>query len=175
MTSPQPHTTTLIGLGGGCHWCTEAVFQHLLGVEEVEQGFIASNAPHDTYSEAILAHFDASRIPLRILLAAHLHTHSSTSQHALRSRYRSAIYTTSEAQAQLVQRELDTLQHDWERPLITQVLPLVDFRLNDPRYHNYYRTRPDSQFCQVHIEPKLATLRELFMPYFHQEEREHHG
>ena len=166
MTSRPSNQATLVGLGGGCHWCTEAVFQHLRGVERVEQGFIASSPPHDSPSEAILVHFDEAVLPLQVLLAAHLHTHSSSSTHALRSRYRSAVYTTSPEQAARATSELAALQGEWDRPLITQVLPLVDFILNDARYHSYYLNRPDAQFCQVHIEPKLATLRDLFAPYY---------
>lgn len=166
MSASKERDLARVGLGGGCHWCTEAVFQHLLGVEQVEQGFIASTPPDDTHSEAILAHFDEDVIPLRVLLAVHLHTHSSTSDHALRSRYRSAIYTTSETQREQVSHELAILQEEWREPLITKILPLGEFRLNDSRYHDYYLSRPDSQFCQVHIDPKLAKLRDLFTPYY---------
>ena len=49
-----------IGFGGGCHWCTEAIFQALNGVESVEQGWISSLNPYDTFSEAVIVHFNAS-------------------------------------------------------------------------------------------------------------------
>lgn len=155
-----------IGFGGGCHWCTEAIFQHLIGVDEVEQGFIASSAPHDTLSEAIQLRFDPARIPLHVLIAAHLHTHSSASMHALRARYRSAIYTTSSQQSEQARHALAELQQDWSAPLIVEVLPLERFELNDAKYHEYYLNRPDAPFCQVHIEPKLAKLRRIFAGYY---------
>lgn len=155
-----------IGLGGGCHWCTEAVFQHLRGVSDVEQGFIASHPPHDTLSEAIQLRFDPDILPLPILLAAHLSTHAATSQHTLRSRYRSAIYVPEEGLHAPVTQALEELQAEFDKPLITQVLPLERFELNPKPYHDYYLTRPDAPFCRTHIDPKLAMLRQRFAPYY---------
>ena len=85
--------TSKIGFGGGCHWCTEAVFQSLIGVEKVEQGFVASFNLHNELSEAVIVHFNHKRISLQTLIEIHLLTHSSTSDHAMRKKYRSAIYT----------------------------------------------------------------------------------
>ena len=87
-----------IGFGGGCHWCTESVFQALEGVVKVEQGWIASVNENDSFSEAVIVHFDADLIDLSVLIEIHLNTHSSTSDHELRTKYRSAVYTFSEIQ-----------------------------------------------------------------------------
>ena len=82
-----------IGFGGGCHWCTEAVFQSLKGIETVEQGFIRSDAPADTWSEAVIVHYDPAEIDLAVLMEVHLRTHAATKDHSMRSKYRSAVYT----------------------------------------------------------------------------------
>ena len=71
-----------IGFGGGCHWCTEAYFQSLKGVEKVEQGWISSSAPDDAFSEAVIVYYNPAVIPLNILIAVHLHTHASTKNHS---------------------------------------------------------------------------------------------
>lgn len=165
--------TQQIGFGGGCHWCTEAIFQHLVGVEDVQQGFIASTPPHDALSEAIQLRFDPSLIPLDVLIAAHLHTHSSASNHPLRHRYRSAIYTTTQSQTQAALDALQTLQSEWDKPLITSVLPLERFELNSEQYHSYYLTRPDAPFCKTQIDPKLAKLRMRFSNYYISHETSH--
>jgi len=68
-----------IAMGGGCHWCTEAVFQSLKGVQLVEQGFIASHGNSDKFSEGVIVHFDPHLIPLEVLIEIHLHTHQCTS------------------------------------------------------------------------------------------------
>ena len=156
----------LIGLGGGCHWCTEAIFQHLRGVRDVKQGFMASTPSDEALSEAIQLRFDPASVPLQVLIAAHLSTHSSTSDHVLRARYRSAVYAVNRKQAERARAALDELQREWNAPLVTAVLPLERFELNDSAYHNYYLRRPEAPFCRAHIEPKLATLRAHFADYY---------
>jgi peptide-methionine (S)-S-oxide reductase len=56
-----------IALGGGCHWCTEAVFQSIIGVEKVEQGFVASIDENNSFSEAVIVHFNSEVISLNTL------------------------------------------------------------------------------------------------------------
>ena len=151
-----------IGFGGGCHWCTEAVFLALRGVINVEQGFISSISPHDSFSEAVRIQFDNNIVSKDILIEIHLRTHSSTSTHKLRSRYRSAIYVTNPQQRQTTQEALSRLQDDFSKPLITQVLPLVEFRASDKRYHFYYEKRKSESFCSRFIDPKLDMLRKNY-------------
>ena len=72
-----------IAFGGGCHWCTEAIFQSLRGVQKVEQGWISSTHPGaSTLSEAVIVHFETSLISLDTLIEVHLSTHNATSNHA---------------------------------------------------------------------------------------------
>jgi peptide-methionine (S)-S-oxide reductase len=153
---------TRIGFGGGCHWCTEAVFQSLRGVDRVEQGFIRSAPPHDAWSEAVIVHFEPARIDLATLVEAHLHTHAATRRHRLRDKYRSAVYTFNDAQTSLVKTILQDLQAMFHEPLVTGVLPFAGFRQSEPRFHDYYRRNPSRPFCQRHIEPKLTLIRQRF-------------
>ncbi|MDP5231207.1 MAG: peptide-methionine (S)-S-oxide reductase, partial [Cellulophaga sp.] len=87
-----------IGFGGGCHWCTEAVFQNLKGISNVSQGWIASDKNNTAFSEAVIVEFDSHKIDLKTLIQIHLQTHKSTSNHSMRKKYRSAVYTFSEDQ-----------------------------------------------------------------------------
>jgi len=151
-----------IGFGGGCHWCTEAVFAALHGVYQVQQGHISSTAPNDTYSEAVLLDYDEQQIDLKTLIAVHLRTHASSSQHSMRSKYRSAIYVEDDDLAIRCNRLVTELQNEFENPLITQVLKMVDFRLSPTRYRNYYLSNPDKPFCKVYIEPKLEMMKRDF-------------
>lgn len=73
-----------IGLGGGCHWCTEGVFKSVKGVVAVKQGWISSESPNQEGSEAVLIHYDMDLIKLPLLIAIHLHSHSCTSNHVFR-------------------------------------------------------------------------------------------
>ena len=111
-----------IGFGGGCHWCTEAVFQTLAGVEGVRQGFTRSDPPHDSWSEAAEIEFDPGRIALEDLLAVHLSTHASTSAHHLRGKYRSAVYAMTEAQCVEAETALEGLKSATGAEFVTRVL-----------------------------------------------------
>ena len=153
-------STVAVGFGGGCHWCTEAVFQVLRGLARVEQGWIRSTAPDDAESEAIVAHYAPGVIGLDALVEVHLATHASTADHAMREKYRSAVYTRGEAQRAEAEQALAACRTATGERYVTRVLPLVGFRLNAPEYLDYYRTRPDAPFCQVYIDPKLRALRE---------------
>ncbi len=151
-----------IGFGGGCHWCTEAVFQSLVGVEGVAQGFIKSVPPAETWSEAVIVTFDPMIIELAVLIEIHLRTHASTSHHTMRGKYRSAIYTFHDAQYDVSQGELNRLQPEFEEEIITSVMPYVGFKNSDERFHNYYQTNPERPFCKTYIDPKLAILRQQY-------------
>jgi len=152
-----------IAFGGGCHWCTEAIFQQLRSVNKVEQGWISSTHPNATTpSEAVIVHFDPARISLDTLTEIHLFTHNATSNHSFREKYRSAVYTFTESQYQEAQTILTKKQKLFEKALVTKIYPFGKFRLNDEQYLNYYKSNPDKPFCQVRIEPKLRVLLDRY-------------
>lgn len=151
-----------MGFGGGCHWCTEAMFVSLLGVERVEQGWIASDGAAESLSEAVIVTFDPRAIDVRTLVGVHLHSHASTVMHRFRDRYRSAIYVVSDVETAEVRHAMAAIQPELAAPIITEVLPLRRFVLNEERYLDYYRRDPSRPFCQTNIEPKLARVRERF-------------
>lgn len=150
-----------IGLGGSCHWCTEAIFQSLKGVHRVEQGWIsAKESP--ALSEAVIVHFDPNQINLKILIEIHLRTHSATSNHSLRTKYRSAVYVFDAIQHTESILILTELQPQFDKPLITQVLYFDSFKLNSENYLDYYYRNPEKPFCKNVIDPKLKVLRAQF-------------
>ena len=151
-----------IGLGGGCHWCAEAVFQSLKGVFKVEQGFIASTGVHESFSEAVIVHFSEDTLPLKDIISIHLHTHNSTSQHSMRNKYRSAVYVFSDADVSQLSILVKNLQYDFDKKIITQVLPFGAFKTSDSQFHDYYYTDPERPFCRTHIAPKLRLLLDKF-------------
>ena len=152
-------TLKRIGLGGGCHWCTEGVFVSLAGVVRVEQGWIAAAPPHSTPSEAVIVHFDAEVISETELIAVHLETHAATSAHALRGKYRSAIYAFADQDADRYRDILRDLAADYSVPLQTLVLPFREFTASLPEHRDYYRSDPQRPFCRRYITPKLRRLR----------------
>lgn len=154
-----------IGLGGGCHWCTEAVFQSLKGVLNVQQGWIASTVPNQHFSEAILISFDSTIIEVSTLIEIHLLTHASTSDHSFRSKYRSAVYYKNEECSNQLQQIITGIQQDFNEKIVTKILPLIKFKLSFTEYLNYYQTRPEAPFCVTYISPKLVLLKKKFSRY----------
>ena len=157
----EQESLATVGFGGGCHWCTEAVFESLKGVERVDQGWICSRPPHETWSEAVVVQFRPDVIGLDTLIDIHLLTHSSTSDHAMRRKYRSAVYTFGEAQREAARAVVERLREENGAAYVTEALPFAGFRMNTPDYLHYFQTRPDAPFCQTYIHPKLQTLRRL--------------
>lgn len=134
----------------------------LCGVNRVEQGFICAQPPNDSFSEAVVVHFDNDAIDQSVLIDIHIRTHASTSQHKMRGKYRSAIYAFDQHQADDCNRVLAQLQPDFDQPLVTSVLRFERFKASDDRFHNYYYTDPSRPFCTTYIDPKLALLRQRF-------------
>lgn len=151
-----------IGFGGSCHWCTEAIFQSLIGVETVEQGWIRSGPPNETLSEAVLVSFNPGQISLETLIQIHLLTHSCTSEHSMRSKYRSAVYHLNAGQKKTATQAIENLQDEFSHPIITIVIPFKTFELNQESYLNYYQKNPDKPFCKTYISPKLSLLMQKF-------------
>ncbi|WP_218598177.1 peptide-methionine (S)-S-oxide reductase [Polaribacter sp. NJDZ03] len=153
---------TKVAFGGGCHWCTEAVFQMLIGVEKVEQGWVASIEKNNTFSEAVIVYFDLEKINLKTLIEIHLLTHKSTSNHSMRTKYRSAIYYFTQQQKEDCLKIIEKLQVGFKYKIITKVLEFKDFKPNTEEFQNYYQSNPDKPFCKNYINPKLTFLLQKF-------------
>ncbi|MCK0190409.1 peptide-methionine (S)-S-oxide reductase [Arenibacter sp. F20364] len=151
-----------IAFGGGCHWCTEAVFTSLKGITSVDQGFVASEGEESSFSEAVIVYYNPKAIGLEDLILVHLHTHKSTSDHSMRKKYRSAIYTFDSGDAERATLALQIFQENFKKPLVTKVLPFREFKISDKAFQNYYYKNPYKPFCQTHIAPKLKLLMQKF-------------
>lgn len=161
-----------IAFGGGCHWCTEAIFQALKGVDKVEQGWVNSQAPNQSFSEAVLVHYQPKLIDLKTLIEIHLLTHSSTSQHEMRSKYRSAIYYFNNTDKKMAMHYLKLLSTENAQNYITKAIPFVDFMLNEKQFLNYYKSNPNKPFCETYITPKLQKLMNSHSVYLNLEKVE---
>jgi len=158
----QNNEVRKIGFGGGCHWCTEAVFQSIRGVVSVEQGYIASTEPNSSFSEAVIVSYDPLTLDIKSLIDIHIRTHSSTSTHRLRDKYRSAVYFFSESQSHAAAQALIDIQKEFEKEIITLVIPFVSFEGSSEQYKNYYQQDPARPFCQLYIDPKLDRIKAEF-------------
>jgi len=152
------NTLEKIGLGGGCHWCTEAVFLSLRGVHQVQSGWIRSVGEHCGESESVIVHFNPDQISLKTLIEIHVLTHSSASNHSMRDKYRSAIYVFSKAQAKTACTILEAISEHLGANFVTIILDFAGFRAVQNSYKNYYYSDRERPFCVNIIEPKLQKI-----------------
>ncbi len=166
----------LATFGGGCFWCTEAVFQEVKGVEKVISGYSGGNVPgHPTYreicsgltghAEVIQITFDAHVISYEDILVIFMTTHDPTTlnrQGADRgTQYRSVIYYHNDKQkeiAEVVSREVAPY---YENPVVTEISPLDVFYEAGKEHQDYYKDNQGNGYCSFVITPKLAKLRKL--------------
>jgi len=162
-----------IGFGGGCHWCTEAVFQSLIGVDKVMQGYVASKEDESFFSEGVIIEFDSAIISIDVLIEIHLLTHKSTSDHSMRAKYKSAIYTFSDCQKEEVKNVMEILKKNSKATIITEITPFHQFKISRPEIQNYYYSNPEKPFCQMYIDPKIRVLQTKFSKQLNQEKITH--
>lgn len=152
------NTVKKIGLSGTCYWCTEAIFLSLRGVTKVEQGWLSSVGEQSWFSEGIIVTYMPDVISLKNIISIHLHTHSSTKNHTMRDKYRSAIYAMDPYQMTEIKHNLALLQHEFDLPLITRAYTFNQFKSSDESIQNYYYSDPQRPFCENIITPKLKKL-----------------
>ena len=163
-------------LGGGCFWCTEAVFQEVKGIESVVSGYSGGTVPgHPTYreicsgltghAEVIQLTFDPNVISYKDILVIFMTTHDPTTlnrQGADRgTQYRSVIFYHDDAQKEISETVVKELQAYFEDPFVTEISPLVTFYEAEREHQNYYRDHPNQGYCSFVITPKLTKLRKL--------------
>ena len=164
--------------GGGCFWCTEAVFQMLKGVTKVEPGYaggIVENPSYERVSEGTTGHaeviqvtYDPSLITLEDLLTVFFGSHDPTTPNRqgndVGTQYRSVIFYGSEDDkivAEKVIKEVNASLTDGTR-VVTEVVPLGTFFSAENYHKNYYATNTSAPYCQLIIEPKLEKVRKRF-------------
>jgi len=168
-----------IVLGGGCFWCTEAVYQQIRGVTEVMPGYSGGQADHPTYeqicsdttghAEVVKVTFDPEQISLEQILDIFWATHDPTSLNKQGAdegtQYRSIILFSNPRQEKTVISSLHEAQKLWDKPIVTQVVRLDKFWTAEDYHHNYFLNNPSQAYCQIVINPKLSKLRESYSEF----------
>ncbi len=162
--------------GGGCFWCTEAVFQEVKGVEKVVSGYSGGTVPgRPTYrevcsgltghAEVIQVTFDANVITYEDILVIFMTTHDPTTlnqQGADRgTQYRSVIYYHNDTQHEVAEIVVKELASYYENPIVTEVLEARTFYQAEEEHQDYYRNNRAQGYCSFVITPKLMKLRKL--------------
>jgi peptide-methionine (S)-S-oxide reductase len=171
----------IAAFGGGCFWCTEAVFENLRGVISVRPGYAGGHVENPTYeqvsggktghAEAIEVTFDPKAIAYENLLNVFFATHDPTTpgrQGAdVGEQYRSLILYYGPAQKKQAEKFVRRLEAEkiFSRPIVTQIAPLGKFYEAEEYHKHYYRNNLEQPYCQVVINPKLVKLKEKFADF----------
>ena len=163
-------------LGGGCFWCVEAVFQEVIGVEQVVSGYSGGRVPGPpTYreicsgltghAEVVQVHFDPQQISYADILVIFMTTHDPTQLNRqgadVGTQYRSVIFYQDENQQEVAQEVLKQIGPYYSEPVVTELSPLGKFYEATEEHQNYYRSNPNQGYCNYVITPKLTKLRQL--------------
>lgn len=164
--------------GGGCFWCTEAIFQRLKGVTSVGPGYSGGQVPSPTYeqvsagntghAEAIKIEFDPAQISFETLLNVFFATHDPTQKnrqgHDVGPQYQSTVFYMDDAQKNRTQEFIQTLDKDniYGSAVLTEVKKFEEFYPAESYHRNYYNNNQNAAYCQVVINPKLDKLRQKF-------------
>ncbi|MEO9871108.1 peptide-methionine (S)-S-oxide reductase [Ekhidna sp.] len=151
-----------IGFRGGCHWCTEGVFSIVKGVININQGWIASDIPYESFSEAIIVEYESIEVDLDNLIKIHLHTHACIFDHSMRGKYRSAVYAFNQLDKDESRKVIMRYCADFDSPIVTKTLMFRAFKSSEERYQDYYQKNPEKPFCQTYISPKVNMLMKEF-------------
>lgn len=164
--------------GGGCFWCTEAVFQQLVGVDSVLPGYMGGHVDNPTYqqvcggrtghAEVIQIKFDPEKISFDDLLFVFFKTHDPTTLNRqgndVGPQYRSAVFyhdDSQKASAEEIIKKIDESKL-YAKPIVTEVTAAAKMYVAEDYHINYFNKNPDNAYCQAFIPGKIAKLKKLF-------------
>jgi len=162
-------------LGGGCFWCTEAVFTRMDGVESVMPGYAGGHVESPTYeqvcrgdtghAEVVQLTFDPSRISYAEILEIFFATHDPTTKdrqgNDVGPQYRSVVFAHDESQERTARETISQLSEEdvFEAPIVTEVDRLETFWPAEDYHHDYFARNGRQPYCMFVIAPKVAKLR----------------
>lgn len=165
-------------LGGGCFWCTEAIYLELKGVVDVKPGYSGGHVKNPTYkevcaettghAEVIQINFDPKIINYTQILEVFFATHNPTTLNRqgndVGTQYRSAIFYHSERQKAAAEKVIQLFEQEkvYEDPIVTEINAFDTFYQAEDYHLNYYNRNKGQGYCQFIITPKLDKFRKVF-------------
>jgi peptide-methionine (S)-S-oxide reductase len=174
MTSKKETAT----FGGGCFWCTEAIFERVKGVQEVISGYSGGTVANPDYkmvtsgrtghAEVVQITFDPEVVSYLELLEIFFKTHDPTTLNRqgadVGTQYRSIILYHNEEQAELARQIIQDLDAEqiWSDPIVTQLEPFSAFYSAEKYHQEYYENNPNQGYCRLVITPKVEKFEKIF-------------
>ena len=168
-TEPKTNSTQLATFGGGCFWCTEAMYQTVKGVKSITSGYAGGATPNPTYeqvcsgatghAEVIQIAFDPHEVSYEKLADIFWDAHNPMTLNAQGAdhgtQYRSIILYSSEEQRLAAEASKKRAQAKFKSAIVTEIVPLKKFYAAESYHQNYFRSNPNQPYCEAVIRPKL--------------------
>ncbi len=167
-----------IVLGGGCFWCTEAVYVKVKGITDVESGYSNGHVERPSYeqvctgttghNEVVKLTYDPAQINLRQILEIFFVVHDPTTLNRQGAdsgtQYRSGIYYTTPEQKQVADDMIREMSQDklFGKPVVTEVLPLSSYWPAEEYHQDFFEKNPYQGYCMAVAAPKVAKFRKTF-------------
>ena len=178
QTITNSQANEVITVGGGCFWCTEAVFEQLKGVEKVESGYSGGTVPNPTYEQVCTGDtghaevsqitFDPKGVSLKTILEVFFTVHDPTTLdrqgNDVGTQYRSVIFYRNDEQKAVAKEVIKEIAAAkiWNGPIVTQLSPFQAFYKAEDYHQEYFRLHGRQPYCQMVITPKVAKFRQHF-------------
>ena len=167
-----------VTLGGGCFWCTEAVYLQLKGVIDVKPGYSGGHVKNPSYkevcnettghAEVVQITFDPEVVTFAEILEVFFITHDPTSLNRqgndVGTQYRSAIFYHSPKQKEIAQQMIANLEKEkaYEKPIVTEITEFKAFYPAEDYHINYFARNKSQPYCQFVVAPKVEKFRKVF-------------
>ena len=158
--------------GGGCFWCTEAIFKNINGVISIYPGYMGGDTKNPTYkqvcegltghAEIVKIDYNSSIISFKDLLSVFFSTHVPTTLNRqgndIGTQYRSSVFTNDDNEVKILKNYIEELDKTFEKKIVTKIEDLSEFYLAEDYHHNYYDLNKNVPYCSVVIGPKIKKL-----------------
>ena len=165
--------------GGGCFWCTEAVFKNISGVISVFPGYMGGEIKNPTYeqvcegytghAEIIKIEYESSKISFKDLLYIFFSTHDPTTLNRqgndIGTQYRSSVFTNDDSEIEILNNYILELNNSTNKEIVTTIERVSDFYIAEDYHHNYFNLNKNAPYCSVVIEPKIKKLMQSGNPF----------
>jgi peptide-methionine (S)-S-oxide reductase len=163
-------------LGGGCFWCTEAVYLEVRGIKSVESGYCGGTKPDPTYeqvcagdtghAEVVRLVYDPAALSYRDILEIFFTIHDPTTLNRqgndVGTQYRSVIYHQNPEQEATARQVIAEMAHVWDAPIVTELSPAQPFYKAEDYHQNYFAQHPLQGYCAFVVAPKVAKFRQTY-------------
>lgn len=165
-------------MGGGCFWCTEAVFDSVKGVEDVVSGYSGGHTSNPTYqevcsettghAEVIQLKFDPEEISYKEILEIFFGTHDPTTLNRqgndVGSSYRSAVFYHADKQKKIAEEVVEEIESEgiFDDPIVTEITEFTKFYPAEDYHQNYFENNPNQPYCSAVVSPKVGKFRQKF-------------